>query len=94
MVPALPLRHEMPGAPSPDACTLVAPLRAFADRSTVAGVEERYRGGGIGYGEEHAPAARRPDARAHDGGDGALVLGAAAEAAAPGPSQRRWMDAV
>ena len=31
--------------------TLVALLRAFADPGTVAAVEERYRTGGIGYGE-------------------------------------------
>jgi tryptophanyl-tRNA synthetase len=31
--------------------TLVALLRAFADPATVAAVEERYRTGGIGYGE-------------------------------------------
>jgi tryptophanyl-tRNA synthetase len=35
----------------PDACTLVALLRAFADPGTVAAVEARYRTGGIGYGE-------------------------------------------
>lgn len=38
----------------PDACTLVALLRAFADPGTVAAVEERYRTGGIGYGEVKA----------------------------------------
>ena len=38
----------------PDACTLVALLRAFADRGTVADVEARYRNGGIGYGEVKA----------------------------------------
>jgi tryptophanyl-tRNA synthetase len=35
----------------PDRCTLVRLLRAFASRDTVAGVEARYRRGGIGYGE-------------------------------------------
>ena len=35
----------------PDASTLVALLRAFGDPGTVAAVEERYRTGGIGYGE-------------------------------------------
>jgi tryptophanyl-tRNA synthetase len=35
----------------PDACTLVALLRAFADEQTVEAVETRYRDGGIGYGE-------------------------------------------
>jgi tryptophanyl-tRNA synthetase len=35
----------------PDTSTLVALLRAFADPATVAAVEERYRMGGIGYGE-------------------------------------------
>jgi tryptophanyl-tRNA synthetase len=35
----------------PDTCTLVALLRAFADPVTVAAIEERYRTGGIGYGE-------------------------------------------
>jgi tryptophanyl-tRNA synthetase len=35
----------------PDACTLVTLLRAFAAAHTVAAVEERYRAGGIGYGE-------------------------------------------
>jgi tryptophanyl-tRNA synthetase len=35
----------------PDACTLVALLRVFADASTVHEVETRYRDGGIGYGE-------------------------------------------
>jgi tryptophanyl-tRNA synthetase len=34
-----------------DPDTLVALLRAFADPATVAAVEERYRTGGIGYGE-------------------------------------------
>jgi tryptophanyl-tRNA synthetase len=38
----------------PDTCTLVALLRAFADPGTVATVEERYRTGGIGYGEVKA----------------------------------------
>jgi tryptophanyl-tRNA synthetase len=38
----------------PDACTLVALLRAFAEPGTVAGVEARYRRGGIGYGEVKA----------------------------------------
>ena len=38
----------------PDACTLVALLRVFADDSTVRGVEARYRTGGIGYGEVKA----------------------------------------
>src|SRR5215213_4508195 len=35
----------------PDTSTLVALLRAFADPRTVAAVEERYRTGGVGYGE-------------------------------------------
>jgi tryptophanyl-tRNA synthetase len=35
----------------PQTCTLVALLRALADPGTVAAVEERYRAGGIGYGE-------------------------------------------
>jgi tryptophanyl-tRNA synthetase len=38
----------------PDACTLVALLRAFAGPATVAGVEARFRTGGIGYGEVKA----------------------------------------
>jgi tryptophanyl-tRNA synthetase len=38
----------------PGSCTLVTLLRAFADRRTVAAVEERYRSGGIGYGEVKA----------------------------------------
>jgi tryptophanyl-tRNA synthetase len=38
----------------PDACTLVALLRVFADDSTVREVEARYRTGGIGYGEVKA----------------------------------------
>jgi tryptophanyl-tRNA synthetase len=38
----------------PDTCTLVALLRAFADPGTIAAVEERYRTGGIGYGEVKA----------------------------------------
>ena len=37
-----------------DTCTLVALLRAFAAPATVAEVEERYRVGGIGYGEVKA----------------------------------------
>jgi tryptophanyl-tRNA synthetase len=41
-------------AKDPDACTLVALLRAFADPATVAAVEQRYRTGGIGYGEVKA----------------------------------------
>jgi tryptophanyl-tRNA synthetase len=44
-----------PGEPKdPDACTLVALLRAFADVATVREVEARYRTGGIGYGEVKA----------------------------------------
>src|SRR5215211_3584566 len=35
----------------PDTSTLIALLRAFADPRTVAAVEERYRTGGVGYGE-------------------------------------------
>jgi tryptophanyl-tRNA synthetase len=35
----------------PDTSTVVALLRVFADPATVAAVEERYRSGGIGYGE-------------------------------------------
>jgi tryptophanyl-tRNA synthetase len=46
----------------PDACTLVALLRAFADRGTIAAVEERYRTGGIGYGEVKARLADAIDA--------------------------------
>jgi tryptophanyl-tRNA synthetase len=38
----------------PETCTLVALLRAFAEPATVAAVEERYRSGGIGYGEVKA----------------------------------------
>jgi tryptophanyl-tRNA synthetase len=38
----------------PDTSTLVALVRAFADPGTVAAVEERYRTGGIGYGEVKA----------------------------------------
>jgi tryptophanyl-tRNA synthetase len=38
----------------PDACSLVTLLRVFADASTVAEVEARYRDGGIGYGEVKA----------------------------------------
>lgn len=38
----------------PDACALVAILRAFADASTIHEVETRYRNGGIGYGEVKA----------------------------------------
>jgi tryptophanyl-tRNA synthetase len=46
----------------PDACTLVALLRAFADDGTVGAVEERYRTGGIGYGEVKARLADAIDA--------------------------------
>ncbi len=46
----------------PDACTLVALLRAFADPEAVAAVEERYRAGGIGYGEVKARLADAVDA--------------------------------
>jgi tryptophanyl-tRNA synthetase len=46
----------------PDMCTLVALLRAFADPGTVAAVEERYRTGGIGYGEVKARLADTIDA--------------------------------
>jgi tryptophanyl-tRNA synthetase len=42
--------------------TLVALLRAFGDHATVAAVEERYRGGGIGYGEVKALLADAVDA--------------------------------
>jgi tryptophanyl-tRNA synthetase len=38
----------------PDTSTLVALLRVFADPATVAAVEERFRTGGIGYGEVKA----------------------------------------
>jgi tryptophanyl-tRNA synthetase len=43
-----------PPAEPKDPDTLVALLRAFADPATVAAVEERYRTGGIGYGEVKA----------------------------------------
>jgi tryptophanyl-tRNA synthetase len=46
----------------PESCTLVALLRAFADAGTVATVEERYRTGGIGYGEVKALLADAIDA--------------------------------
>jgi tryptophanyl-tRNA synthetase len=46
----------------PDSCTLVALLRAFAGPGTVAGVEERYRTGGIGYGEVKSLLAEAIDA--------------------------------
>src|SRR5829696_3672179 len=46
----------------PDTCTLVALLRAFADPGTVAALEERYRTGGIGYGEVKARLADAIDA--------------------------------
>jgi tryptophanyl-tRNA synthetase len=46
----------------PDTCTLVALLRAFADPGTIAAVEERYRTGGIGYGEVKALLADAIDA--------------------------------
>ncbi len=39
---------------NPDTCTLVTLLRVFADPETVATVQERYRAGGIGYGEVKA----------------------------------------
>jgi tryptophanyl-tRNA synthetase len=38
----------------PDACTLVALLRAFAHAATIDEVETRYRNGAIGYGEVKA----------------------------------------
>jgi hypothetical protein len=38
----------------PEACTLIALLRAFADAPTIADLEARYRTGGIGYGEVKA----------------------------------------
>ena len=46
----------------PDTDTLVALLRAFAEPATVAAVEERYRTGGIGYGEVKARVADAIDA--------------------------------
>jgi tryptophanyl-tRNA synthetase len=46
----------------PDTSTLVALLRAFADPGTVAAVEERYRTGGVGYGEVKSLLARVIDA--------------------------------
>jgi tryptophanyl-tRNA synthetase len=46
----------------PDTSTLVALLRAFADPATVAAVEERFRAGGIGYGEVKARLADAIDA--------------------------------
>lgn len=53
-----------PAAPKdPDTCTLVTLLRAFADPETVAAVEERYRTGGIGYGEVKALLADAIEAR-------------------------------
>ena len=45
-----------------DPDTLVALLREFADAGTVADVEERYRSGGIGYGEVKARLADAVDA--------------------------------
>jgi tryptophanyl-tRNA synthetase len=45
-----------------DPDTLVALLRAFAEPGTVAAVEERYRTGGIGYGEVKALLADAVDA--------------------------------
>jgi tryptophanyl-tRNA synthetase len=42
--------------------TLVALLRAFAEPATVAAVEQRYRSGGIGYGEVKARLADAVDA--------------------------------
>ena len=45
-----------------DPDTLVALLRAFADPGTVGAVEERYRAGGIGYGEVKARLADAIDA--------------------------------
>jgi tryptophanyl-tRNA synthetase len=51
---------EQPKDPNTD--TLVALLRAFADSGTVAAVEERYRMGGIGYGEVKALLADAIDA--------------------------------
>ncbi len=45
-----------------DPDTLVALLRAFADAGTVAAIEERYRTGGIGYGEVKARLAEAVDA--------------------------------
>jgi tryptophanyl-tRNA synthetase len=51
-----------PPAEPKDPDTLVALLRAFADRGTVAAVEERYRTGGIGYGEVKARLADAVDA--------------------------------
>jgi tryptophanyl-tRNA synthetase len=46
----------------PGTCTLVALLRTFADPSTVAAVEARYRAGGVGYGEVKALLAEVIDA--------------------------------
>jgi tryptophanyl-tRNA synthetase len=46
----------------PDTSTLVGLLRAFADPRTVAAVEERYRAGGVGYGEVKSLLARVIDA--------------------------------
>ncbi|MDQ6803682.1 MAG: tryptophan--tRNA ligase [Actinomycetota bacterium] len=52
-----------PGQPKdPDASTLIALLRAFADPRTIADVEDRYRTGGIGYGEVKAQLAEVIDA--------------------------------
>lgn len=50
-----------PSEPKPPD-TLIALLRAFADPSTVAAVSERYRDGGIGYGEVKALLADAIDA--------------------------------
>lgn len=46
----------------PDACTLVALLRAFADPRTVAAVEARYRAGGVSYRDVKADLAEAIDA--------------------------------
>ena len=51
-----------PPAEPKDPDTLVALLREFADPGTVAAVEERYRTGGIGYGEVKARLADAIDA--------------------------------
>jgi len=46
----------------PDTSTLVALLRAFADPRTVAAVEERFRTGGVGYGDVKSLLAKVIDA--------------------------------
>jgi tryptophanyl-tRNA synthetase len=91
----------------PGDSTLVALLRAFAEPETVAAVEERFREGGIGYGEvkdlladaieaQVAPLRRRYESLLADGDelDGRLAAGERVARERAGAVLERTMEAM